>query len=64
MPQSKGVVVLFTGLNGSGKSALTRAVSSRLRHLGWSVDVIDGERPCPAVPPSMQPACFISEWLL
>jgi sulfate adenylyltransferase len=43
-PLEQGVVVLFTGLSGSGKSTVARAVSARLMELGpRRVTLLDGD---------------------
>ena len=38
-----GVCVWFTGLSGAGKSTLSQLVASRLRDLGLTVTVLDGD---------------------
>lgn len=38
-----GTVVLFTGLSGSGKTTIARAVFSRLEHSGYRVRLLDGD---------------------
>jgi len=39
----RGFVVWFTGLPGSGKTTVANAVASRLRELGYRVEVLDGD---------------------
>ncbi len=39
----RGFVVWFTGLPGSGKTTVANAVASRLRELGFRVEVLDGD---------------------
>lgn len=39
----KGFTVWFTGLSGSGKSTVGRLAAGRLRDLGYSVEVLDGD---------------------
>lgn len=43
MNDSNGVTVWFTGLSGSGKSTISRAVEEVLRAAGWRVEVLDGD---------------------
>ncbi len=49
---SEGVVVWLTGLPSSGKSTLARAVADRLRALGRSTIVLDGDDVRAALRPS------------
>ncbi len=42
--RSSGVVVLLTGLSGSGKSSLARGVAMRLLEQGVTVTLLDGDR--------------------
>lgn len=39
----KGFVVWFTGLPGSGKTTVANAVASKLKELGYRVEVLDGD---------------------
>ncbi len=39
----RGFVVWFTGLPGSGKTTIANAVASKLRELGYRVEVLDGD---------------------
>ena len=39
----RGFVVWFTGLPGSGKTTVANAVVSKLRELGYKVEVLDGD---------------------
>ncbi len=39
----RGFVVWFTGLPGSGKTTIANAVASKLRELGYKVEVLDGD---------------------
>ncbi len=39
----KGLVVWITGLSGSGKTTIARAVAERLRDEGYRVEVLDGD---------------------
>jgi adenylyl-sulfate kinase len=39
----KGFVVWLTGLSGAGKTTIAQDLSSRLRHEGWPVEVLDGD---------------------
>jgi adenylylsulfate kinase len=41
--QYEGVTLWFTGLSGSGKTTITRAVESELRARGRSVEILDGD---------------------
>ncbi len=42
-PDSGGLVVLFTGLSGSGKSTIARSVTARLVESGRTVTLLDGD---------------------
>jgi adenylylsulfate kinase len=39
----RGVTIWFTGLSGSGKSTIARALESRLREQGCKLEVLDGD---------------------
>jgi adenylylsulfate kinase len=39
----KGFTIWFTGLSGAGKSTLSEALEKRLRALGRSVEILDGD---------------------
>jgi adenylyl-sulfate kinase len=39
---TSGFTVWFTGMAGSGKSALAQALAQRLKRLGWSPEILDG----------------------
>jgi adenylylsulfate kinase len=40
---SEGVTIWFTGLSGSGKSTIARALEKRLRAAGRRVEILDGD---------------------
>lgn len=40
---SRGLVLMFTGLSGSGKSTVARAVAERIRDAGRTVTLLDGD---------------------
>lgn len=43
MQQRRGVTVWFTGLSGSGKSTIARALEAQLREWGYGLEVLDGD---------------------
>ncbi|MBU6230069.1 MAG: adenylyl-sulfate kinase [Cyanobacteria bacterium REEB459] len=43
MQQRRGVTVWFTGLSGSGKSTIARALEDQLRAWGYGLEVLDGD---------------------
>jgi sulfate adenylyltransferase len=44
LPQERGLVLLFTGLSGSGKSTIARAVTERVAEIGTrTVTLLDGD---------------------
>ena len=43
MQQRRGVTVWFTGLSGSGKSTIARALEAQLREWSYGLEVLDGD---------------------
>ena len=43
MEKQRGVTVWFTGLSGSGKSTIARALEAQLRQWGYGLEVLDGD---------------------
>ncbi|XGB41193.1 MAG: adenylyl-sulfate kinase [Nodosilinea sp. LVE1205-7] len=43
MQQRRGVTVWFTGLSGSGKSTIARALEAQLREWGYGLELLDGD---------------------
>lgn len=41
--EQRGVTIWFTGLSGSGKSTITRALEQKLRSRGLKLEVLDGD---------------------
>ncbi|NJL46096.1 MAG: adenylyl-sulfate kinase [Leptolyngbyaceae cyanobacterium SM2_3_12] len=41
--KQRGVTIWFTGLSGSGKSTIVRALEAQLRELGCQLEVLDGD---------------------
>jgi adenylylsulfate kinase len=41
--KQRGVTVWFTGLSGSGKSTIARALEAKLREQGYGLEVLDGD---------------------
>ncbi|MEM9903934.1 MAG: adenylyl-sulfate kinase [Cyanobacteria bacterium P01_D01_bin.44] len=41
--EHRGVTVWFTGLSGSGKSTIARALEAKLRAMGTKLEVLDGD---------------------
>jgi adenylyl-sulfate kinase len=42
---TSGFTVWFTGMSGAGKSTLAQGLANRLRRLGKTVDILDGQEP-------------------
>jgi len=43
-PNSRGLILFFTGLPGAGKSTLAQALAARLADLGRAVTLLDGDQ--------------------
>lgn len=43
MPKQKGVTLWFTGLSGSGKTTIAKAVDKILKEQGYKVECLDGD---------------------
>ena len=41
--KNKSFVIWFTGLSGSGKTTLSNALTKKLEHLDYKINIVDGD---------------------